>query len=107
MYSEEALDAARAARRQQGFVRYPWDMWTNGQVYNIIRGEDFRCAFSSMKQQLYSRALDIGKKVTVKKFGNSLSFKFYDDDDTLEREIQEELEDGYDDGYPAELPAGF
>lgn len=46
-------------------TRYPWEDWTNGQVWKILRGEDFNSTMDAMTHTLYRAAKRTGLRVRV------------------------------------------
>lgn len=46
--------------------KYPWDEWTNGEVWQAVEGEDFASNHAVFKTQLNSRAEKLGMEVKVK-----------------------------------------
>jgi hypothetical protein len=47
-------------------ARFPWDEWTNGEVYQGIQGEDFQCGPHAFTAQLRARAEKLGVKVKTR-----------------------------------------
>ncbi len=39
-----------------GRNRYPWEKWTNGSAWLLVRGEDFTCSVASMKSAVHGYA---------------------------------------------------
>jgi hypothetical protein len=46
--------------------KYPWDDWTDGQVWQVVEGKDFTSNHAVFKAQLKARAEKLGIKVKVK-----------------------------------------
>jgi hypothetical protein len=57
-------------------AKYPWEEWTDGQVWEIIRGEDFDILAGNMAQVLRSYGIRKGLKVTTRRRGDVLAFQF-------------------------------
>lgn len=58
------------ARRRNTFkfdtrsqTRYPWELWTNGETWEVKSGVDFNCTPESFVIYLYHKARDINMKV--------------------------------------------
>jgi hypothetical protein len=64
--------------------RYPWADWTDGQAWEITRGDDYDVATENMRVILHLRAGDMNRKVRTRKVrderGESLVFQFLDPD---------------------------
>jgi hypothetical protein len=39
-----------------GRAKYPWDQWTNGKAWLLVRGEDFTCSIPSMRSAIHQYA---------------------------------------------------
>jgi hypothetical protein len=46
--------------------RFPWDEWTDGNVYQVIEGVDFKSNSASFRMQLRKRAEATKKDLNVK-----------------------------------------
>jgi hypothetical protein len=46
--------------------KFPWDEWTNGEVWQAIEGEDFAANFAVFKTQLKTRAEKLGVEVKTR-----------------------------------------
>lgn len=46
--------------------RFPWDEWTNGEVYQAVEGDDFHSNDASFRMQLRKKAAELAKTVNVK-----------------------------------------
>lgn len=47
--------------------RYPWDQWTDGSVWKLVRGEDFDQEIDQFRNRLYPQAHRRGLKVRTAK----------------------------------------
>jgi hypothetical protein len=62
--------------------KYPWEEWTDGETHTIARGVDFKVPLYVLRNQLFQRAYRLGMKVYTNKLDeDTLTFKFYDDQD--------------------------
>jgi len=43
--------------------KYPWDKWTDGQTYQVVRGEDYECKTISLIAALRWKANSLGMKL--------------------------------------------
>jgi hypothetical protein len=88
--------------------RYPWAEWTDGGVWEIVRGEDYDVATENMRVNLHMKADSLGRKVQTKKIdaGSGLVFQFRDSEDMEvvkmkmkenPRKTQEALDELYED----------
>ncbi len=61
--------------------KYPWDEWTDGQVWQIVRGEDFDIRTSVMRTHLsgIARTRKLAYRSTLVRDGDreTLVFQFY------------------------------
>lgn len=46
--------------------KYPWDAWTNGEIWEIRRGDDFESETTSMVPQLHEYGRRNGFKVKTR-----------------------------------------
>lgn len=46
--------------------KFPWDEWTNGEVWQAVEGEDFAANHAVFKTQLKTRADKVGMKVKTR-----------------------------------------
>lgn len=64
--------------------RYPWPEWTDGDAWEITRGEDYDAATETMRVNLHMKADALAMKVRTKKTGGhdseGLVFQFFDPD---------------------------
>jgi hypothetical protein len=49
----------------RGTGKYDWDIWLNGDIWQLEPGEDFTCKPNGLKQQCYGKASKRGLKVRV------------------------------------------
>lgn len=49
--------------RSQGYSKYPWDLWLDGQIWKLVRGKDYDCASSSMRAGAHLAGQARNKKV--------------------------------------------
>ena len=45
---------------------YPWDDWTDGRIWKIVRGEDFLVKFTSMQSQLRNKFIHKRPEMSVR-----------------------------------------
>ncbi len=68
--------------------RYPWSDWTDGNPWEIRRGEDYDVATENMRVNLHMKAYGLAMKVRTKKLrdeqGEGLVFQFFDPDPEAE-----------------------
>ena len=71
--------------------QYPWDEWTDGQTYEVERGDDFDCSRNSFRNGLYSIAKSFGKKVVSMTLPEteSIRFRFSDRDLTEDESLED------------------
>lgn len=61
-----------------GRPKYPWQSWTDGQIWRLSRGTDFKVGRESMRQAVYDWARRKGMKVTVHHAGDEdLEIQFF------------------------------
>jgi hypothetical protein len=83
----KAYDDAPAIPRANA---YPWDRWQDGRWWKIVGGEDFvlnaelEDPIKPMRDQLYTRATHIGRKVSTRRREDTLWFRFQGPDETEE-----------------------
>lgn len=56
----------------QANAKYPWDEWLDGQIWKLVRGEDFTVAIEQFRNHVYSAARARGRWVTTRKDGEAL-----------------------------------
>jgi hypothetical protein len=62
------------------FGKYPWHEWTDGSVWEIKRGVDYKVSDSSMRSQLITCGIKARKKVrTARVEPGTLVFQFYEE----------------------------
>ena len=62
--------------------KYPWEEWTDGSIWVITRGVDFKVGIDVMRMTLYNRARLAGTKVEVRRVSESiLAFQYFDEED--------------------------
>jgi hypothetical protein len=49
-----------------GISRYPWTEWLDGQVWELIPGEDFRAKVGTFKQMAQTQARKRGGRVQTR-----------------------------------------
>lgn len=47
-------------------ARFPWDEWTNGEMYQAVQGDDFQCGPHSFTAQLRAKGEKISKPVKTR-----------------------------------------
>ncbi len=73
-----AVEWSAHAGRQPG---YPWDEWLDGQVWCLVKGEDFSAGMASMRSLVSYTAGRRGLKYRSKMVGNSLYVQVLHSDD--------------------------
>jgi hypothetical protein len=66
----EILDEFDFTKRGTGRGRpekYPWDNWTNGEIWKIVAGTDFSCKAENIQGALFNAARKRGMRVKTKK----------------------------------------
>ena len=53
-------------------VKYPWDEWLDGQIWELTHGKDFNCVTGNFRSVVYVEAKRRGKKVRASVKENSL-----------------------------------
>jgi hypothetical protein len=75
-----ARELSTFPKRRPPGQRYPWDEWTNGRPWEIMRGEDYDISTENMRTNLHMRASSMGRKVKTQKVngqqGEGLVFQF-------------------------------
>lgn len=58
--------------------KYPWDRWSDGSAWTIIRGEDYDVPTASMARAIYSHAERYGRTVEIRTLRDrdGISFQF-------------------------------
>ena len=68
---------------RRGNRKYPWEEWTNGEVWEVTAFKDFDCSTGSFAQAAYQQARRMGKKVRVFMKNEAehpkVVFQFYDE----------------------------
>jgi len=59
--------------------KFPWEKWTDGQVWQVVEGEDFTSSVSTLKVQLKARAEKLGVEVRthIEKSGDVPTVVFF------------------------------
>lgn len=61
-----------------GRGKYPWDQWTDGRVWKVEKGKDFSSKTRNFTCGiLHAHARNSGKRVRVRKIGDTVIFQFY------------------------------
>jgi hypothetical protein len=60
---DQALPTYIAPRLPGRKPRYPWELWTDGEVHVAKQGEDFACPAESFRTGLHVKARSIGMRV--------------------------------------------
>lgn len=50
-----------------GNTKYPWDQWTNGKAWLLVRGEDFTCGVESLRSAIHQYATRHDLSVVTRK----------------------------------------
>lgn len=58
-----------------GLAIYPWHKWFDGRVWELRRGEDFRCSPESFRATVMRTARERGCKVRTRKRGEVLTIE--------------------------------
>lgn len=53
-------------------VKYPWDEWLDGQIWELTHGKDFNCVVVNFRSAVYVEAKRRGKKVRISLRENSV-----------------------------------
>lgn len=48
---------------RRGKPKYPWNKWTDGEPWEVVRGKDFTCTPGSLVVYLYHKANELGMNV--------------------------------------------
>lgn len=58
--------------------KYPWDKWTNGQIWKVKYGEDFKCVPESFRNMLHGYARrKFGLRVETSLEESVVTFRFW------------------------------
>lgn len=57
--------------------KYPWDTWTDGSIWEVTRGDDYKSQSQTFRSILHSQATKIGKKVRANVSDDRVVFQFY------------------------------
>lgn len=61
--------------------KYPWDQWTDGQVWELVRGEDFAPTIRNFRPQCYMVAQRRGMEIRTYApdgwWGDRIQVQFY------------------------------
>lgn len=91
-----ATELSTFPKRRPPGQRYPWDEWTNGRPWQIMRGEDYDISTENMRTNLHMRASSIGRTVKTQKItddqGEGLIFQFSPDE--AEQDVATEPKNG-------------
>lgn len=59
-------------------MRYPWDKWLDGQIWELSRGDDFKIGAEQMRRNVYGAAWSRGLRVrTTRDQGNLILQAFH------------------------------
>lgn len=58
------------------YVFYPWDSWTNGELWTVERGKEFNCLPKSFRTTLWTEGQKRGLKCQAKMRGDVVEFQF-------------------------------
>jgi len=64
---------------EHGNSKYPWHHWSNGDIWEAVKGRDFDCMVTSFRGTLYNQAVSMGLRVKIRtrpKMGK-VRFSFY------------------------------
>lgn len=85
-----------------GNTKYPWEVWSDGNIWEVVKGKDFDCTTQSLIGAAWNYAARNGLKVTVrtrKKLG-IIRMKFWnpalveDDNPPAEKDEASGIADG-------------
>ena len=68
-----------AFSNRSGNRKYPWEEWSNGEVWKVEEGKDFVVPKASFVQAAYQYARRCGRKVRVQQSEGYVVFQFYDE----------------------------
>lgn len=68
--------ATRIKARKEHRKIYPWDKWSNGDIWRARLGRDFKCPIYSFKAMLYSAAKRRGMDVSLSTNEDVVEFQF-------------------------------
>lgn len=57
--------------------KYPWDTWTDGSIWEVTQGEDYKSQSQTFRSILHTQATKIGKKVRANVSDDRVVFQFY------------------------------
>ena len=62
-------------------MKHPWDEWTDGGTWRLVRGQDFTAQITSFRNRCYGVAKERGMRVTVRTVADgtleSLTVRFF------------------------------
>ena len=60
-------------------IRYPWDLWGDGQVWKVYQGVDFHCSLQAMRRAVWIAAnkRGLGSRTSMNKEDNSVTLQFF------------------------------
>ncbi|MHB8742553.1 MAG: hypothetical protein ACYC9L_05445 [Sulfuricaulis sp.] len=56
--------------------RYPWDEWLDGNIWELLKGEDFT-SIESFRSSAQTQAKKMGGRVRTETDGDKLHLQFY------------------------------
>lgn len=59
-------------------IRYPWDKWTDGSIWQLTAGGDFTTTPKTFRTAVYAHAKSIGKRARVNIDGDTVTLQFYE-----------------------------
>ena len=67
--------------------KYPWELWQNGAVWRIVRGDDFPKDLNprTMRAQINVRSKYIQRRVRTQVLGDTVVFTFQAENETPEQ----------------------
>ena len=63
--------------RTTAWIRYPWEVWTRAGWHEVEQGREFDCKPACLRQRIYARARQDGRKATVYIDGKIVRFCFF------------------------------
>lgn len=85
MLSKKGVRVASVVKQFDGWssgnvAKYPWEQWTDGRVWLLKRGEDFKTGLTSFAGACYQRAHRDRRQVRLRKneAEGTVHLQFYD-----------------------------
>ena len=65
-------------QQSESKTKYPWHKWSDGQIWELVEGEDYLVSYGSMRSMIHMRAKRDSRSVRVNATGPGLVLQFYD-----------------------------